>query len=292
MPGVTAPGCTGERLTAYGAVTVADGKPRFAGPVRLAGLACGKDMSAGPATLALEVIGDKNLGGAAIRGKLEAGTLAAPGLAAARLTLGGELAFKPAGLRGHVVSEMRGLRTAGLTAGTLGMDGDLDAKAGGETLVFRGGISGAGLARGAASEGALAGAQAAVAGTLAAPLIARLRAALAREERGSRLAGDVVLRREGAKLQVWAARTREAEFAVEGVEQVVLIGGVTVTPAAMDLLLERGIDTVLLPASPEWGFLSSSGVREAAAWGASVDGWVPPHVAEALRDRLGTGRTA
>ncbi|MFO0649313.1 MAG: CRISPR-associated endonuclease Cas1 [Polyangiales bacterium] len=55
-----------------------------------------------------------------------------------------------------------------------------------------------------------------------------------------------VLRREGAKLQVWAARTREAEFAVEGVEQVVLIGGVTVTPAAMDLLLERGIDTVLL----------------------------------------------
>jgi pantetheine-phosphate adenylyltransferase len=56
--------------------------------------------------------------------------------------------------------------------------------------------------------------------------------------------------------------------------------------------LAEGIDTVLLPASPEWGFLSSSGVREAAAWGASVDGWVPPHVAEALRDRLGTGRTA
>ncbi len=56
--------------------------------------------------------------------------------------------------------------------------------------------------------------------------------------------------------------------------------------------LAEEIDTVLLPASPEWGFLSSSGVREAAAWGASVDDWVPPHVAEALRDRLGTGRTA
>ena len=52
------------------------------------------------------------------------------------------------------------------------------------------------------------------------------------------------------------------------------------------------IDSVLLPASPEWGFLSSSGVREAAAWGASVDHWVPPHVADALRDRLGSGRTA
>ena len=52
------------------------------------------------------------------------------------------------------------------------------------------------------------------------------------------------------------------------------------------------IDTVLLPAAPEWGFLSSSGVREAAAWGAAVDDWVPSHVAEALRDRLDSGRTA
>lgn len=47
------------------------------------------------------------------------------------------------------------------------------------------------------------------------------------------------------------------------------------------------VETVLLPASPEWAFLSSSGVREAAAWGADVSGWVPPHVAEALLDRTG-----
>ena len=47
------------------------------------------------------------------------------------------------------------------------------------------------------------------------------------------------------------------------------------------------IDTVFIPASPEWAFLSSSGVREAAAWGADVSGWVPAHVAEALRDRIG-----
>ena len=51
--------------------------------------------------------------------------------------------------------------------------------------------------------------------------------------------------------------------------------------------LAPGIETVLLPASPEWAFLSSSGVREAAAWGADVSGWVPPHVAEALLDRIG-----
>jgi len=213
MPGVTASGCTGERLTAYGAVSVSAGKPRFAGPVRLAGLACGKDLSAGPAALALDVTGDKDLGGATIKGKLEAGALAAPGLAARSLTLGGELAVKPAGLRGHVVSEVRALRTAGLMAGTLGFDGDLDMKSGGDKLVFRGSVSGSGLARGATSERALAGAQAAADGSLAAPLIARLliarlRAALAREERGSRLAGDMVLRREGAR---WSLVAPSAE---------------------------------------------------------------------------------
>ena len=51
--------------------------------------------------------------------------------------------------------------------------------------------------------------------------------------------------------------------------------------------ISGGIDTVFLPASPEWAFLSSSGVREAAAWGADVSGWVPAHVAAALRDRIG-----
>jgi pantetheine-phosphate adenylyltransferase len=50
--------------------------------------------------------------------------------------------------------------------------------------------------------------------------------------------------------------------------------------------LASEVETVFLPASPEWAFLSSSGVREAAAWGADVDGWVPPHVAAALRDRI------
>ena len=51
--------------------------------------------------------------------------------------------------------------------------------------------------------------------------------------------------------------------------------------------LANEVETVFLPASPEWAFLSSTGVREAAAWGADVSGWVPAHVAEALLDRIG-----
>jgi pantetheine-phosphate adenylyltransferase len=49
--------------------------------------------------------------------------------------------------------------------------------------------------------------------------------------------------------------------------------------------LDPEVETVYLPASPSYSFLSSSGVREVAAWGGSVDDWVPPHVAEAFRAR-------
>lgn len=45
------------------------------------------------------------------------------------------------------------------------------------------------------------------------------------------------------------------------------------------------IETVYIPASPQYSFISSSGVREIASWGGNVDDWVPPHVAEALRGR-------
>ena len=45
------------------------------------------------------------------------------------------------------------------------------------------------------------------------------------------------------------------------------------------------VDTMYLPASPNYSFLSSSGVREVATWGGAVDDWVPPHVAEAFRAR-------
>jgi pantetheine-phosphate adenylyltransferase len=49
--------------------------------------------------------------------------------------------------------------------------------------------------------------------------------------------------------------------------------------------LAADIETVYLPASAQYSFLSSSGVREVAAWGGSVDAWVPRNVASALSER-------
>jgi pantetheine-phosphate adenylyltransferase len=46
------------------------------------------------------------------------------------------------------------------------------------------------------------------------------------------------------------------------------------------------IESVYLMTSPEYSFLSSSGVRELATFGANIDGLVPGGVAQALHERL------
>jgi hypothetical protein len=93
-----------------------------------------------------------------------------------------------------------GVRSASLAAKSLGLDGDLQAASGPGTgwgsVVFRGTVAGEGLARGASTERALVQAQTFAQGTLLGPMIAQIRIALGREERGNRLTGDVVLRRE------------------------------------------------------------------------------------------------
>jgi pantetheine-phosphate adenylyltransferase len=51
------------------------------------------------------------------------------------------------------------------------------------------------------------------------------------------------------------------------------------------------IDTFYLMASPRFSFLSSSGVKELAAFGGNVDGLVAPRVATRLQEELGHQRT-
>ena len=47
-----------------------------------------------------------------------------------------------------------------------------------------------------------------------------------------------------------------------------------------------GIDTLFLPTSPTWSYVSSSLVREVAKLGGSVDALVPPEVAQAVKEKL------
>ena len=50
--------------------------------------------------------------------------------------------------------------------------------------------------------------------------------------------------------------------------------------------LAADIESVYLMASPEYSFLSSSGIKELATFGAEIEDLVPPDVGKALHDRL------
>lgn len=47
-----------------------------------------------------------------------------------------------------------------------------------------------------------------------------------------------------------------------------------------------GVDTVYVPTSPQWSFVSSSLVKEIAAYGGDVATFVPEYVLDRLHDRL------
>jgi pantetheine-phosphate adenylyltransferase len=56
--------------------------------------------------------------------------------------------------------------------------------------------------------------------------------------------------------------------------------------ALMNKTLNPDVETMFMMTSVEWSFLSSSVVREVASFGGSVEGLVPPRVAERLRAKF------
>jgi CRISPR-associated protein Cas1 len=55
-----------------------------------------------------------------------------------------------------------------------------------------------------------------------------------------------MLRRDGPVLAVWSGRERKAELLVHDLDQLVLMGNITVTPAVLDFLIENRVDTVFM----------------------------------------------
>ncbi|MBI4187374.1 MAG: pantetheine-phosphate adenylyltransferase [Chloroflexi bacterium] len=59
--------------------------------------------------------------------------------------------------------------------------------------------------------------------------------------------------------------------------------------AMMNRRLNPGLELVCLMASPEYQFLSSSLLKEAASLGGNIDDLVPRHVSQALKKKVGGG---
>ncbi|MEH3054799.1 MAG: pantetheine-phosphate adenylyltransferase [Patulibacter minatonensis] len=98
-------------------------------------------------------------------------------------------------------------------------------------------------------------------------------------------------------VRVQTFRTLIVEFAREVGAQAIVKGLRAISDFEYELEMfqmnrhvAEEIDTFYLMASPRFSFLSSSGVKELAAFGGNVDGLVQPRVARRLQEELGGQR--
>lgn len=93
------------------------------------------------------------------------------------------------------------------------------------------------------------------------------------------------------RLEIHAFSGLLVDFAREREVDVIVKGLRAVSDFEYELQMAQmneslaGINTLFLPTNPEYGYLSSSLVKEVARLGGSVDGLVPPTVAAALKER-------
>ena len=200
-PRVTAGDCTAERMSLYARISVRVEKPRLVGPARVARLDCPKaGLALASSALQLDATLDPRLDGAEGTVGLAGGALA---YGEARLgASGGQARFtwRRGALTARYDLTARDVGTPQAGADTLRLGGQVRAPRGLSHVELDGEASGAGLRVGSGLDATLAQAQRGAQGTLAAPLLARLRGALARQQAGSRFTASHVLRLTDGRL--------------------------------------------------------------------------------------------
>ncbi|WP_225007667.1 YdbH domain-containing protein [Novosphingobium percolationis] len=197
-PHLNAGGCDVRGANLAGRLRIAGEKPHLAGPLRFDRLDCAtRKSTVDDAVLDLDLTMDRDFQGLVSRSGLRTGAFALGGLTGESLALDSALAWRGGVLGGRLAANAGGVHANGATVALLSVDGRIATRKGFSAIEFRGGIDGQGLRRGAVLDRALASTGAQVEGTLFAPMVAQVRQALAREERGSRVTGEVSFRRQG-----------------------------------------------------------------------------------------------
>lgn len=195
-PRLTVAGCEASRASLYGTLRVSGERPSFTGPLRAATLQCAANaMRMADAGLQLDLRFDKALDG--LEGK--AGLGAGPANWGDQRIRSGKgnasFAYRKRALTARYDVRAMGLEAPQARAEGLTLAGILRGSPGFARLEIDGELRGEGLRLGNSLDLVLDGAERAAEQTLAAPLLAQMRAALAREGRASRLAASYLLRR-------------------------------------------------------------------------------------------------
>lgn len=203
--------CRINAATLFGEITTANGKATFKGPLRLDQGACaGQGLSLARSSTEIEMTAsptfDRVDGTASLAfGRLVAGDASVNGTAGT-----GQFALTGAGLDLRYDLTARNLAHPQARASTLAVEGALRGREGMARLTIDGSLSARDLAAGPGLDRALAGLVQSAGGTLAAPLLDKIRVNLRREMAGSALAGDFMARRDedGMSLTIPAASVR------------------------------------------------------------------------------------
>lgn len=191
-------GCTMHGARLAGAVTVTGEKPRFTGPLQATNLACpAQGITLARGVMNLDTILDKDFKGVVSKHIFRSENVSIGDTHAESLALDSALSWRDGALSGRVAANAGGLRWSGATVGLFSLDGRISTREKLSSLEFRGSVDGQGLRRGPVFDRALASTEIKANGTLFAPMLAQVRAALAREERGSRFGGDLSVRKHG-----------------------------------------------------------------------------------------------
>ncbi|MBD3728385.1 MAG: YdbH domain-containing protein [Sphingomonadales bacterium] len=190
-------GCDFDRATLYGKISTAGGKPKFSGPLRLARMECAGGGAMANAAFTLDAAADKALAAydVGLAGTVGRASYGVNRAGATKLTLRG--AWRDQRLTGTYRIEASDIATPQARMAGLALDGSLRAADGFSQIGTELEIAGEGIAPGRDLDATLAGLQASAADTLAGPMIAKLRAVLAREAPGSSLAASMNLRKTG-----------------------------------------------------------------------------------------------
>ncbi|OYW44458.1 MAG: hypothetical protein B7Z33_11530 [Sphingomonadales bacterium 12-68-11] len=194
-PRLSLAGCAATAVTLYGQVTTAAGRPRLRGPLRFGRLGCDESgVAVARSTVQLDVRADAALAVFEGQARIGAGAVSWAGNGLAELAGETRFTWRDGGLtaRYDLVAERLTTRQASL--GRLAFEGMVRAREMFARVELDATLDGRDLTLGPALGDALGQAALAGQGTLLEPILARIRAQLAREAGNSRLAADVTLR--------------------------------------------------------------------------------------------------
>lgn len=200
-PQLAGGGCAADKASLYGKLTTAGGKPRLVGPLRVARLDCAASgLALRDAAVALDAKADKDFAGFDGQGRLQTGALAYGATHANGINGSLTATWRDKKLAARYSLAARGLAAAPAQAALLTAEGSLRGTDGLQHLELQSDLEANGVRMGEGLDRALAGYVRAADGTLLAPILTRIRGALAREGKASQLSAALTLRKTGAAI--------------------------------------------------------------------------------------------